>query len=255
MDMSSIFAGARWRLLVVVAFLVATQQIVLQARAPKLVWPSNQRPGFLAAEVVDFDNKERPLVPTLLLIAGSYRIPMGIEQVTSEALTLRVSIRLAHGTVSDLLDVSTTQLPGYAWTLQDGAVVVHGAKEWTAPTNIFKLKVAQFDVVDSTLNDANNRLRDIVFAGSTTRVVGAPSRPVGIGGDSPGIGALEHKRVTIAMKNTTVRAILDRIVVLSPSVGQQVVWVANAPPNELDQVPGAGLWRLVPVGTPLPSQP
>lgn len=246
--MPKIFVGVLSCLLGLVPF---------QAQSPRWFQSApSQRPSFLATEVGGFDNKGKSLVPTLLLIAGTYHVPMGIEQATPDSLERPIFVRLTHGTVADLLASCTVQLSGYAWTLQDGVVDVHGPNEWADPTNLFNLKVANFKVVDSTLNDANNRLRDLVFSASGIAGVESPKQgPVGIGGDSPGNLNLERKHVTIAMENTTVRAILNKIVVLSPSAGQPVVWVANVPPDKLAQAPGNGLWRLVPVGDPAAKQP
>jgi hypothetical protein len=211
-----------------------------------------ETPSFLNSEVRNFDNNGEPLLPTLLLIAATYRIPMGIEQVTSESTTHHAIVRLAHGTVAELLDVCIAQLAGYAWTVRDGAVDIYGQKEWEDPSNLLNFKIPSFVSKDSTLNDANNRLRDVVFAaGARPALGGSSQKPGGMGGDSPGVGALEAKRVNIVAENVSVRSILNRIVVLSPSSGQQVVWVANAPPDQLGKAPSSGLWRLVPVGRPI----
>lgn len=216
---------------------------------------TRKRPSFLTTSVRNFDNQGKPLLPTLLRIAETCHIPMGIEQVTDASLNHPLNVRLEHGTVADLLDLSTSQLPGYVWTIEDGVVDIHGTIEWSAQSNLFNLRVPSFKVVDSTLNDANNRLRDLVSSAASTGSLESPAQgPLGVGGDSPGIGTLELKHMTISMEKTTVRAILNKISVLSASAGQQVVWVANVPPDQLARVPGDGLWRLAPVGRPLTDQ-
>jgi hypothetical protein len=225
----------------------------LVALLPGTVEPSpfgpEQAPTFLNSEVRNFDNNGEPLVPTLLRISGTYRIPMGIEQVTPESLSRGVVVRLARGTVADLLNLCVAQISGYAWTTQDGAIDIYGQKEWADASNLFNLPLRSFIVRDATLNDANNHLRELVFAAAAKPEPGGSLHgPVGTGGDSPGVGALEAKRVNIEIENKNVRSVLNRMAVLSESCGQQVVWVANLPPTELAGTAKGGLWKLVPVG-------
>lgn len=128
-------------------------------------------------------------------------------------------------------------------------MVVYGPTELADPANLFNLRIPDFSVPNATLNEANNHLRDLVFSSPTAFPTAAPpQRPVGMGGDSPGIGGLENKRFNFTMKNASVREVLGRIVVLSRSTESPIAWVANVSPDALHQAPSNGLWRLVPVG-------
>ncbi|HUJ31710.1 MAG TPA: hypothetical protein VLY23_10555 [Candidatus Acidoferrum sp.] len=205
--------------------------------------------------VQGFDNKAVPLVPTLLSIAETYHIPIGIEKVTPSALSSALPVRLDKGTIGDLMDLCVSQLPDYAWKTEKGVIIVYGPSELADPSNLFNLRIPDFSVRNSTLNDANNLLRSLVLSAPGPRATTPtpPNRAVGMGGDSPGIGALEEKHVDITLKDATVREILDQIVALSDTAGQPVAWIANVPPERLNQPTSGGLWRLVPVGRPAPK--
>jgi hypothetical protein len=206
-------------------------------------------PQILNSEIQNFDNRGQTFLQTLLQIAGDFGIPMGIEQVTPEAGSRAVVVRLEHGTIADLLKLCVAQLPGYTWTVQDGAIDIFGQKEWADASNLFNLPLRSFIVRDATLNDANDHLRELVNSATARHRDGGPLRgPLGMGGDSPGVGALGDKRVSIEIQMTTVRSVLNRIVVLSELCGQRVVWVADSPPGRPSEAKQSGLWKLVPVG-------
>jgi len=212
--------------------------------------------ALLAKPVEGFDSHGQPLVMTLLNIAAIYGIPMGIERVDEDSLHRPLSIHLAHGTVSELLDLCVAQIPGYSWTTQEGTVDVYGLTEWKEKSNLLNLSVQRFAIKDGTLNDANARLREIVFmASSALREKVHAGGAIGFGGDSPGIGNLDARRFDIEMGNPTVRDVLNRLVALSADAGQRIAWIATVPPNQLSGAPQSGLWRLVPLAPSLSDGP
>ena len=191
----------------------------------------------LAQPVSDFDNRGAPLIPTLLLIADVYNLPMGIERVTQEALERPVEVKLEDGTLSRLLDICMAQLPGYTWTMRDGVVNVFGEQELTQASNLFNLVVPSFEVHQQDLNDANSDLRMTVLF--------LKERPAGVVGSYVGSSEFKGQPLTFAARNLTVREILNGLVRLHG----KSVWIARVPPEGLSRLPQAGLWQLLPHST------
>lgn len=233
------------------ALLVVTSSPQAAPRFGMRTSASVNGPSFLRETVSNFDNSGKPLVPTLLQIAETYRVPMGIERVDADAGKTPIFVRMLHGTVAELLTLCLSKASGYAWNANEGVVNIYGLSERSARSNLFNAPVENFAVTNATLNEVNDHLRDLVFRESSGKASAKALGPVGAFGDSPGIGGWETKRFTITIRRATTRDVLNRIVALSSSAGQGVVWVANAPPNHLDRAPNNGLWHFVsvPVGT------
>ncbi|MGH9455206.1 MAG: hypothetical protein ACRD2O_14685 [Terriglobia bacterium] len=208
----------------------------------------------LRASVQNFDNHGEPLVPTLLQIAKKFRLPLGIEKVNPPALHKPLVIYLADGTVSDALNLCVHKLPGYRWTVLEGAVLVYGPEERNQPSNLFDVQISSLTLKDATVNEANDRLSSIVFEIANSKLPAQPALPpganVGYGGDSPGVTSFEKYRLNLDMKNTTVRAVLNRLVAISCSLGQPIAWMARIPPSKLSEFPEGGLWQIVPLFVP-----
>lgn len=236
-------------LLLVLALLTSASCTWARAHPRARGSAGDEHAGFLDAPVRNFDNARKPFIPTLLLIASAYRVPMGIERVVAASEKRPISVRMVHGTVAGLLSLCVSKAPGYAWKVDAGVVNVYGPAERASRSNLFNAVVQNFTATNSTLNEVNNRLRDLAFserAGKKPQNV-AGRGAVGTFGDSPGIGGWEAKRFSITMRRATIRDVLNRIVALSQSAGQMVAWIANAPPDKLDTSPANGLWRFVPL--------
>jgi hypothetical protein len=200
----------------------------------------------LAEAVRGYDNGGTALIPTLIEVAAAYRIPMGIEKVTPEALRTPVRIALREGTVADLLSACVRQLPNYRWAARDGAVDIYGERELKSRDNLFNFVVPSFEIKGGTLNDVNFRLRRLTPNGATavrSQAHGAGPGEVGLAGDTPGDGELEGAHVDFVAQRATVRSVLNRIVALSEG---KAIWIARVPPSGLSQAPRAGLWQLGP---------
>ena len=205
-------------------------------------------PDILATAVSHFDNHGAALLPTLFMIGAAYNVPLGIEKVVPEGTIRPVTVKVDEGTLGQLLDVAVASVPSYAWSLKDGVIDVYGRDEQSRPTNLLNTVVHHFELNKGTINDANARLREVAFVASTVAANPKQTGPVGVGGDSPGVGSLEGNEFTFAIQNVTVRDILNHIVRLSLSVpGGAVAWVVTVPPSRLDRVPEGGLWKLVPL--------
>lgn len=188
----------------------------------------------LAQPVRDYDNQGAPLIPTLLGIAETYNLAMGIERVTEDALMRPAAIKLQSGSLSQLLDLCVTRVPGYSWALDEDVVHVFGAKELTQTSNLFSLVVPSFEIREQTLNAADSKLRMTVTM--------LKNRPTGIVGSHLGRTEFEDARFTFAARSATVREILNSLV----SLHGKSVWIARVPPERLSQLPRAGLWRILP---------
>jgi hypothetical protein len=188
----------------------------------------------LVQRVKDYDNGGAPLIPTLLGIADTYNVPMGIEKVTKEALERPVRVKLQEGTLGGLLDLCVAAVPGYSWALHDDVIHVYGADELTRTSNLFNHVIPSFKIREQTLNAANSGLR--------MSLTMAKDHPTGIIASHPGSTDFEDSRLTFAAKNATVREILNALV----SLYGNSVWIARVPPQRLSQLPQAGLWTILP---------
>jgi hypothetical protein len=199
--------------------------------------PEARLRALLQVEVMEFDNQHKPLVPTLLRIAGDYHLPMGIEKVVREAVEESITVKLEQGTVATLLDLAIGQLPGYSWATGEGTVEIYGLAEFNEPTNLLNQTVPLFSVHKESLDDANMRLQRMFFVG-TQNPSGAYA------GSYIGTPQLEGKLIGLSVRNCTIRSILNR---LAAQHGE-VVWITRVTPERLSlkPTPSAGLWRFLP---------
>jgi hypothetical protein len=113
----------------------------------------------VSLRISDFDNRREPLIQTLLRIAGRYNLPMGIEQVTPEALARPLLIRVKEGTLSGLLYASVRGLRHYGWEVRERTVFIYGQEELHNKANLFSLIVPSFELHDATIYDADAALQ------------------------------------------------------------------------------------------------
>lgn len=195
----------------------------------------------LSGQVKNYDNRRTPLIPTLREIASIYDLPMGIEKVTDQALYEPIKVRLAQGTVAQLLSLSIQQVAGYSWKIQDGAIDVYGPEELKQASNLFNLVIPQFDLKEVTIDEADIRLTTTVVGETVGREAERRGKPWGVAGDIPQSPGLQSKRLSLSMRRAPVRRVLNRLVVLHGGV----VWIARVGPDKLSQFPPGGLWEFV----------
>lgn len=188
----------------------------------------------LAQQVAEFDNNDAPLIPTLLRVAAEYHLPMGIERLTSEGLGRPVRVRLKKGTLADLLDMCARQLPGYVWAVSEGAIDFFSKNERRQSSNLFNLVIPSFSLSNETLDEASDKLR--------TTVIMKREKLGGVIGSYLGSPALEDKRLSVQLRDRTVRDILNRMVALHG----EAAWIARVPEGQLSHMPKAGLWQILP---------
>lgn len=205
----------------------------LRPFSPSATAPS-QLEGKLRAEVRDFDNNGKPLIPTLVRIAERNQIPLGIERVVKEALETPVTIHMREGTVAALLDLCVRQIPGYRWVIDDGAINICG-EERRLRSNIFNEVIPFFEVQNQPVGMIQLKL-------GNTLIIKA-LKPQGIIGDFMHPMAQEKKLLSLRERNATVRRILNRIVVLHG----RAFWIARVPPKWLGNRPGADSFEILPI--------
>jgi hypothetical protein len=205
--------------------------------------PRAETQDILSRRITNYDNGEKPLIPTLIDLAAQYKLPMGIEKVTPTALQKPVRCGLKAGSLADLLDACVRQLPDYHWAVHEGTVDIYGKEEWENRLNLFNYVVPNLEVKGGDLNLVNALLRMSV----PDEAMFPPIKPFpahgGTFGDSPGVGSLEPTHIDFLAHQQTVRTILNRVVALSKG---QVIWIARVPPSALPYKPKQGLWLLFP---------
>lgn len=229
-------------LAVPIVFLAASLVMPLYAFPPNDSSPAGLRVA-LKTPVPEFDNGGQPLIPTLIEIARTMKVPMGIEKVTAAALRKRVRISVRGGTIATILDACVRQLPDYHWALRDGAVDIYGEAEWRSKSNLFNYVIHSLDVKGGDLNLANAFLRMAVPEPASRLGASSVTETGGVAGSFPGVGGLRPPHVDLSFRDATVRSILNRIVALSRG---QLIWVARVPPDRLNLSPRQGLWMLMP---------
>lgn len=188
----------------------------------------------LSRRVVDFDNRHRPLIPTLFEIAGRYGLPMGIEQVTADALWRPVPIRIRRGAVREVLDSCMRQFPDLAWDVRKGAVFVYGQQEVNNAANLFSVVVPRFEAHDATLDEAGAAL-DIKLVFLVEKPAG------GIIGSRANVHARSVRRLRFLPMDIPLRSALNLLVGLNG----EGIWIARVPPERLKRIPPGGLWRIL----------
>jgi hypothetical protein len=223
--------------------------ILLFAKLASAHSPNKALPGSadlraaLSGPVEVYENNGKPLIPTLLDVSLRFRLPMGIERVVPEALRRPIDVKARNTTVAGLLDLCVQSLPDYAWTVNNAAVHVYGPAEWKRADNLFNRTIPGFAVREATVNEVNWLLRDRLRPSIEATGQAIARAPVGVGGDSPGIGGMERKLSFTMPRNATLRDILNRTV----SLYGGLAWVARVVPERLSVVPGGGLWQLLPL--------
>jgi hypothetical protein len=203
----------------------------------------------LAARVGSFDNHGKWLTATLLEVAAEYHLPMGIEKVTPEALHKSIDVRMRAGTVSGLLDLCVKQLPDYSWSVLAGAVLIYGPDERGQASNLFNFIIPTFSVKDSTMGQADWKLRNdldlwVARAKSGWKPGVKPKGafvPGGIEGSYISDPELEKVRISLSTHGAPIREVLNRMVALQG----RAVWVALVYPENLSEAPNWGLWMFL----------
>ncbi len=172
----------------------------------------------------------------------------GIEVHLKEDKEPTVSMNLpADSTLGEALREILAQLPNYKYEIAGTRLIniyPEGAK--TNPENVLNIRVQRFDVVNEPpatllstpqlfIAELNKRLTVPPRAGEPTGSIGPTMRPVG------------GTRVTLRLRNVTVRGILNSVseeTAQAPSEFRPLGWVYSFQPNPASPVGGTHAWTF-----------
>jgi hypothetical protein len=129
-------------------------------------------------------------------------IKVGIE-LRSAGDDRPVQIYIAQGTVANVLDTISARAPGYRWSEVDGVVDVvprQGGSE------ILNLKIASFRVSDANALQLQSKIS------SLPEITNWLKKNEIVARTASGDGTVEQPRVTLTLRNVTLRTILNVIV-------------------------------------------
>ena len=193
----------------------------------------------LSITVTDYDNQQKPLIQTLLAVARDHHIPMGIERVVREAVEKPITVKLKKGTVASILNECMKQLPNYTWSIQNEIVQIWTGNENKQSSNLLNSIIPSFEITNRSLDHANFMLRGMLF----NQINPPPKSGSGVAGSYIGNTALtEGKKITLKVRNASVRSILNQLV----SLHGEAVWIARVEPERMSTLPSAGLWIIIP---------
>lgn len=173
----------------------------------------------LEAPVSEYQVPGADLIGALNEIATHFQLPMGIEWIRNEPTLQKRSLSWKNTTVKGVIRGVLKEYPGYAFDVRDGVVHVFRKGVRRSAHNFLNLKLRQFKARDEVGGLAGLRLRkevqDIVSPAPPA------TGPQGWGGSY--IGPAGEKRVTVSLRNVTVRQVLDKLA----AVSQMNVWVVT----------------------------
>jgi hypothetical protein len=184
--------------------------VLLLALLPSCAWPSS--PDDLTARlnksVSNYNLGTFNFVSALIRVSNDFEIPIGIVWVNSVAAHAELSFAWKKTTAMEIIqDIASTQL-GYQVEVRNGVVHIWPSGLIPDRENFLKLKVPAFDVHDAYIEIASFKLHMLV----------APRKYGQIS-----IGGTGDSKVTLELKNASVEAALDALVVAS----NRKIWVVT----------------------------
>jgi len=173
----------------------------------------------------------KTLLGAILQLGVQQRIPMGIECVDHNLLTMRVNRATGPATVGGVLDAILSSASGFYWKEDAGVVNISCRDLASQKKNMLNLVLRRFSMPECTMGDASHLLRMAIFWQLHPGVAVA-------GNYNPGrsknlIGPLE-------LRDVTVRAALNQII----SLGPRGAWIVQVPPRFTETMPPSGLWQI-----------
>ena len=207
----------------------------------------------LARRITTFKAEGVNFLEALHDLARNERIPMGVEWVKTPTATSTLELKLHNASVQQVLDALVRTQPSYEWQLEGGLVHVFPRALMADRHNFLNLHIRSFTAKEKELPLASRDLRHEV-----QRLINPELYKAGWGGHTA-IGAGEEKKLSVELRDATVRQILDALVLAH----QEAIWIVTFPaqlpldrngyravtfPHQ-DAVVGTrdGLWLLVPL--------
>ena len=156
----------------------------------------------------------RPAVQAFLTVAVNGKVPLGVILTDDSLCSTNVSLTVDDEPIGDALDALTKQVTGYAWTTDDGIILVSPKDLSENTKKLLELVVPTFTTYESTL--ASQRLS----LWMDVRAVLKPDQGTAIDMlETPGV----QKRNPISLQNATVKQILS-VMISRPPIGAWVLF-------------------------------
>lgn len=173
------------------------------------------------------------LLQALTKVASQFEIPMGIEWVKEPSTMRPVLFSRKHATVYQIIESLVNSQRGYRFDVGDEIVHVSPRRSSKSPHSFLDMRINRFDVQHEFVAVASYRLRRLVNVPVMSRrdtspsntTPGSPSSGSGTAGSiTSGSG---DRRVSLKVRNATVRTILDRLCLAA----DLRIWVVTYPPR------------------------
>lgn len=173
------------------------------------------------------------LIQALTKVASQFEIPMGIEWVKEPSTMRTVSFSKKHATVYQIIESLVKSQRGYGFAIGEDIVHVFPRGSLKNTRSFLDLRINRFDVQDEFVAVASYRLRRLVNVPVVSRTA-TLRRGTSPGLPSPGSGTAGSiaagsgdRRVSLKVRNATVRNILDRLCLAA----DLRIWVVSYPPR------------------------
>lgn len=173
--------------------------------------PAAQLNRVMQTRVERYELSTDNFLEALTKVAADFDIPIGIEWVRESEAFRPVKLSVRATTVQGILGSIVKAQSGYTFAADNGIVHVFRRDLLTDSHNFLNLRIANFEVKNELGGMASRKLQAIV-----KRMVGPPrSAPRGAGEGGSYAGPVNEERVTLSIREATVRDILDKLVLTS----------------------------------------
>jgi len=178
--------------------------------------------GHLHQTVENYKLSEPTFLDALVTVASKFEVPIGVELVRSPSVLRPVEFSWRRATVMEVLTALARSQGEYGLRTDDGVLHVFRKDEDKKPGNFLNIRLGTFD--------AEHEIAPLVDQDLWIIVNGQLyPRPAGTGGIGRSLGARTDDRpVTVKLRDTTVRAVLDSLILAS----EYKVWVVTFSPDE-----------------------
>jgi hypothetical protein len=162
----------------------------------------------LAIPVHDYALTANSFAEGLLEVASQFRIPIGIQWVSSPKTRARFAVDRTDATVKGIIEAIVDSQPGYRINVNNGVVHITTA-EVNPKQNFVLLPVRSFDARQELVEMAQQKLRDLVKA----ETVPPKAAAGGVAGSL--ISNVGEPRIDVHVTDATVEDVLDALATAS----------------------------------------
>jgi hypothetical protein len=198
------------------------------------------RPTFaekLDRHVEHFDTAGRPLIAVLIDLAYEYELPMGIEYLDRESLTVPIDLRLQDESVRAILIATIQQVPEYQVAFSGGLVDVFVPRERENTSSLLNKVIKDFNVAEQDTGVANFEL---------ACALGSQANPSSVCVGSIAKGQLGTTRASLHLQNAKVYEILNAMV----AQNGKAIWTVIVSRSSLTDPHSSDLWHIYPIQPP-----